>query len=66
MTLTIGKLLLEDFMRAQFSLKKLAKLLIFVFELSDRNSLIFGPAGVPEPPVHRGILYIFYVVGHEF
>ena len=28
--------------------------------------LIFGGHGGPGPPVHRGILYIFYVVGHEF
>ena len=28
--------------------------------------LIFGGHGGPGRPVHRGILYIFYVVGRDF
>ena len=42
-----------------FTEKKLEKLLIFFFELSDRKSLIFGPPGGPEPLVHCGILVYF-------
>ena len=38
----------------------------FVSKRVDQKLFIFGPPGGPEPPVHRGILYIFCVVGYEF
>ena len=58
MALAIGKLFFDDFKRANFPRnKKLEKLLRFFSEFLDWKSLISGPWG-PEPPVHRGILYV--------
>ena len=67
MTLTIGKLFLDDFKRAHFPpTQNLRNFSDLFFKISDRKLLISGPPGAPETPIHRGFLYIFCVVGHEF